>query len=82
MIQSSIVSFLLLIGMIVLYLCTFILLLLQLVSCQDIITTIAGTGASSYNGDGGQATAAAVSSPYGVALDSSGIINNLNFLFS
>ncbi len=66
--------------MILLGICLF--LLLQLVSCQDIITTIAGTGASSYNGDGGQATAAAISSPYGVALDSSGIINNLNFLFS
>ncbi len=57
--------------MIVLCLCIFILLL-QLISCQDIITTIAGTGSSSYNGDDVQATAAAVSSPYGVALDSSG----------
>ena len=56
--------------MILLGICIF--LLLQLVSCQDIITTIAGTGTSSYNGDGGQATSAAISSPYEVALDSSG----------
>ncbi len=37
-----------------------------------IIITIAGTGASSYSGDNGPATSAALSSPYGVALDSSG----------
>ena len=36
-----------------------------------IITTIAGTGTSSYSGDNGQATAAALT-PYRVALDSSG----------
>ena len=37
-----------------------------------IITTIAGTGASSYSGDGGAATSAALYSPSSVALDSSG----------
>ena len=37
-----------------------------------IITTYAGTGGSSYSGDGGDATSAAVSQPRGVALDSSG----------
>ena len=58
--------------MILLGICIF--LLLQLVSCQDIITTIAGTGASnSYSGDNGQATAAAFNYPLGLALDSSGI---------
>ena len=37
-----------------------------------IISTIAGTGAYSYSGDGGQATSAALANPVGVALDSSG----------
>ena len=37
-----------------------------------IITTIAGTGTASYSGDGGQATAATMNSPRGVALDSTG----------
>ncbi len=37
-----------------------------------IITTIAGTGTSSYSGDNGQATAATLHKPFGVALDSSG----------
>ena len=39
-----------------------------------IITTIAGTGASSYSGDGGAATSATLYNPYGVALDASGRI--------
>ncbi len=37
-----------------------------------IISTIAGTGTSSFSGDGGDATSAALCLPYGVALDSSG----------
>ncbi len=37
-----------------------------------IITTVAGTGVPSYNGDGGQATSARVFYPYGVTLDASG----------
>ncbi len=39
-----------------------------------IITTIAGTGTSSYSGDGGQATTATLKGPKGVALDASGIM--------
>ena len=39
---------------------------------QDIITTIAGTGTSSYSGDGAAATSATLNGPYGVCLDSSG----------
>ena len=39
-----------------------------------IITTIAGTGTSSYSGDGGAATSATFRYPYGVALDASGRI--------
>jgi len=37
-----------------------------------IITTIAGTGSTTYSGDGGAATSATLKSPYGIALDSSG----------
>ena len=38
----------------------------------DIISTIAGTGAFSYTGDGGPATSASFKSPEGVAVDASG----------
>ena len=37
-----------------------------------IISLLAGTGASSYSGDGGAATSAALYFPYGVALDTAG----------
>lgn len=38
----------------------------------DIITTIAGTGTGMYSSDGGAATSAALNSPTGVTVDSSG----------
>ena len=47
-------------------------MLLCLVCCQDVITTIAGTGTSSYSGDNGAATSATLYYPSGVALDASG----------
>ena len=37
-----------------------------------IITTIAGTGSATYSGDNGQATAAGLYLPLGVALDAAG----------
>ncbi len=37
-----------------------------------IITTIAGTGTSSYSGDNGSATSAALNTPNAIALDSTG----------
>ncbi len=37
-----------------------------------IITTIAGTGISTYSGDGGAATSAAMYYPRGLALDAAG----------
>ncbi len=46
----------------------------KLTVLTGIITTIAGTGTSSYSGDNGAATSAALKYPYGVALDTSGII--------
>ena len=39
-----------------------------------IISTIAGTGTSSYSGDNGAATSATLYYPYGVAVDTSGRI--------
>ena len=50
-----------------------------------IITSIAGTGTASYSGDNGQATSAALNTPYGVALDSAGthsLIYELSFIYS
>ncbi len=54
-----------------------ILVFLQLVHCQDIIITIAGTGSGSFTGDSGQATAATFNGPSKVALDSLGISTDL-----
>ena len=43
-----------------------------------IITTIAGTGASSYSGDNGPATSATLYNPYDLALDTAGtLVSNL-----
>ncbi len=39
----------------------------------SIITTIAGTGTTTYNGDGVQATSATLNVPTGVVVDSSGM---------
>ena len=39
-----------------------------------IISLIAGTGATTYSGDGGAATSATLNYPYGVAVDASGKI--------
>ncbi len=40
----------------------------------SIISTIAGTGTASYNGDNVQATSASISGPAGIAIDTSGNI--------
>ena len=42
-----------------------------------IITTIAGTGSTTYSGNGGAATSATLYDPEGVAVDSSGRILHL-----
>ena len=47
------------------------------VSTTGIITTIAGTGIAGFSGDGGQATAANINTPFGIVVDASG-----NVIFS
>ena len=42
------------------------------VDSAGVITTVAGTGTGGYSGDGGQATAAQINNPEGMAVDSSG----------
>lgn len=44
------------------------------IDASGVITTIAGTGAASFSGDGGAATAATFNNPIGVALDAAGNI--------
>ncbi len=46
-----------------------------------IITTIAGTGSTSFSGDNGQATAATLYGPTAIALDTSGIYSLLLIYF-
>ncbi len=44
----------------------------KIAASTGIITTVAGTGATSYSGDNGPATSATFNQPFGVALDKSG----------
>ena len=45
-----------------------------------IITTIAGTGTTTFSGDNGAATSATLNNPVGITLDSSGSkLNLLNY---
>jgi streptogramin lyase len=44
----------------------------KITTSTGIITTYAGTGSASYNGDGGAAISAAISNPNGLCIDSSG----------
>jgi sugar lactone lactonase YvrE len=46
----------------------------KVTAATGIITTVAGTGSTTYNGDGIAATSANLNSPWGVALDSAGNI--------
>ena len=50
--------------------CVFILL--QLVGCHDIITTIAGTGTSSFSGDNEVAISSGLNNLVGVHVDAAG----------
>ena len=47
---------------------------IRVINTSGIISTIAGNGTSGFSGDGGQATAAALNSPTGIAFDKSGNI--------
>ena len=46
-----------------------------------IITTFAGSGTFGDSGDGGAATSAELGGPYGVAVDSTGTLSHLSYLF-
>jgi len=46
----------------------------KVVVSTGIISTIAGSGSEGYSGDGGQATSAELNSPYGLTVDSLGIL--------
>ena len=46
-----------------------------------VITTFAGTGSSSYSGDGGDATSATLYYPQKVSLDSSGRLRHCTILY-
>ena len=46
-----------------------------------IISTIAGTGTGGYSGDNGPATSASFSNPFGVAVDTSGIITTIPTIY-
>jgi len=46
----------------------------QALAQQSVLTTVAGTGAGGYNGDGKQATAAQLKGPYDVDVDAAGNI--------
>jgi DNA-binding beta-propeller fold protein YncE len=45
----------------------------KITASTGIITTYAGTGASSFSGDGAQATSAALHAPSGLCIDTSGM---------
>ena len=53
----------------------------KVTASTGIITTIAGTGTSSYSGDNGPATSATLYRPYAVVVDASGIHANITTLF-
>ena len=54
------------------YICDRINRRIRMIDTTGIITTIAGNGTSGYTGDGGQATAAELSSPHGIVFDATG----------
>jgi hypothetical protein len=44
----------------------------KVTTSTGLVSTVAGTGSSTYNGDGGAASSAALNFPYGVATDVAG----------
>ncbi len=54
----------------------------KVTASTGIITLVAGTGATSYAGDGGAATAASFNLPFGIAVDSTGTYSLILHSFS
>src|SRR6266850_1646511 len=52
----------------------------KVAAATGIITTVAGNGTATFAGDGGAATSASLSGPYGVALDASGNLYIADYL--
>ncbi len=52
----------------------------KLTVSTGIITSIAGTGSTGYSGDNGDATAATLNNPFGIAVNSAGLFVASQFL--
>jgi uncharacterized protein (TIGR03437 family) len=62
-----------------LYICDYNNQRIRKVASNGIITTIAGTGAAGFSGDGGQALSAKLYNPFSIALDPTGAIVFVDF---
>ena len=61
------------------FVCSVLIIFSSSTSIAQIITTIAGTGTYGFSGDGGPATAALITPPWGIAVDATGNIYFADF---